>query len=73
MIRVEILPDRLECQILTIIELSKMLNNNAGFKGCADPPQIGMQGEYAICSAITFIGEMAHNDFCDLMNAQESP
>ncbi|OPA89636.1 hypothetical protein BFW86_14245 [Pseudomonas fluorescens] len=67
----ESLPDRLECQLLTIIELSKVLTNNAGYKGCADPAQIDIEGENAIYSAITFISEMAHNDFCDLMNASE--
>ncbi|MEG8234006.1 MULTISPECIES: hypothetical protein [Pseudomonas] len=71
MSRVETLPDRLENQLLTIIELSKVLSNNAAYKDCADPPQIDSGGESAICSAITFIGEIAHNDFCDLMNASE--
>lgn len=67
----ETLPDRLEVQLLTINELSKVLTNNAGFKGCADPAQIDITGESALLTAITFISEMAHNDFCDFMNAQE--
>lgn len=71
MSNVETLPDRLEYQLLTIIVLSKVLTNNAGYKGCADPPQIDSEGENAIYSAITFISEMAHSSFCDLMNASE--
>lgn len=51
MSRVETLPDRLENQLLTIIELSKVLSNNAAYKDCADPPQIDSGGESAICSA----------------------
>ena len=71
MSRQETLPDRLEVQLLTINELSKVLTNNAGFKGCADPAEIDDTGESALLTAITFISEMAHNDFCDFMNAQE--
>jgi hypothetical protein len=71
MSKVETLPDRLECELLTIIELSKILANNAGYVGCAEPAQISATGEGALHSAITFISEMAHNDFCNLMNSLE--
>lgn len=70
MSRQETIPDRLEAQLITINELSKVLSNNAGFRDCADPPQIDTTGESALLTAITFISEMAHNDFCDLMNSQ---
>lgn len=72
MSKVETLPDRLECELLTIIELSKILVKNSGYEGCADPAQIDSTGESALMTAITFISEMAHNDFCDLMNSQEA-
>jgi len=71
MSRQETLPDRLEAQLITINELSKVLTNNAGFKDCADPAQIDTSGENALLTAITLISEMAHNDFCDLMNSHE--
>ena len=72
MSKVETLPDRLECELLTIIELSKILANNAGYEGCADPAQISATGEGALHSAITLISEMAHDDFCNLMNSLEA-
>jgi hypothetical protein len=71
MSRAATLPDRLECQLMTINELAKVLTNNTAHKGCADPAQIDLLGEDAIYSAITFLSEMAHNDLCDLLNALE--
>lgn len=70
---VEKIPDRLECQLMTINQLAKVLTNNTAHKGCSEPAQIDLLGEDAIFSAITFLSELAHNDLCHFLNALESP
>ncbi|WP_432755280.1 hypothetical protein [Pseudomonas sp. WMBT8] len=56
---------------MTINQLAKVLTNNLGHNGCADPAQIDIHGEDAIFSAITFLSELAHNDLCDFLNSLE--
>lgn len=69
---IETLADRLESQLLTINELSKVLVNNTAYKGSTERAQIDLIGEDAIQLAIGFISKMAHDDLCMILNSREA-